>query len=484
MHKSFLRGLVAICVFHTISGVAVQNGIVHAGKQTRDATPIISSDIDPQSVGKATGDTQQNTQVAVAPPPPPSTPPQDDGAEQAQAPTTSASVTPRMQAPSSGNTCGTCPISIGSTCYNTLAEAITAAPDGGVIQISSDITVESEIEFSKSISLVGCGSHIYASFNGQSDDAAILRLSGDGQSLKIKDLKFERKGEGLASAIRTPELGDGSNAHDTTSTVAVTIEKSSFANFRVEARGGGAIFLGQVSELTISDCDFEGNSVQKWGTHYDGCGAVWVYRIKGKVEITGSTFAENVHEFEHGLGGAFGADEVDAGASLSIQDSMFRGNKAAGGGAIYISTIHPGADVVISGTFTDNTAVEQGWGSRGGAIWVEFVCGNTEISGTFANNQAPNDRGGAIANNRITGKLTIEGDFEDNVSKLSGSVFDSVHGFEPLDGVTEGNSGQLKLNAYLSGNRNKDGSDMSIRTSSSESGTTLYGNGHMSGTYS
>eukprot|EP00123_Amoebidium_parasiticum_P006323 comp17300_c0_seq1/m.16445 comp17300_c0_seq1/g.16445 ORF comp17300_c0_seq1/g.16445 comp17300_c0_seq1/m.16445 type:complete len:468 (-) comp17300_c0_seq1:426-1829(-) len=381
--------------------------------------------------------------------------------------------------------CGAgCAVSASGSCYDSLAAAISASPSGGTVEIASDITVTSQITFSKDISLVGCGSpSVNAAFSGQPTDAAILRATGAGQSITLRNINFRRTGSGLASALRTPELGSGASAQSPSTSVDVTIEDCSFSNFRVEARGGAAVFLGSVTGLRVSGSEFTGNHVQKWGTHYDGGGALWLFSINGNAEIKGNKFKDNVHEFEHSTGGAIGVYEVNKGHSLEI-DGNFYGNKAAGGGAVYIGTVRQGAHASISGDFSGNTAVDKGWGSRGGALWLQFVCGPTEVSGSFSNNQAPNDRGGAIANNRMTGKLTIEGDFENNLSKLDGSVFDSVHGFEPLWGVTEGDDGSLRLSVDLSGNRNKDGSGITIRMGSGKHDEALYGNGHKSGTYS
>ncbi len=152
---------------------------------------------------------------------------------------------------------------------------------------------------------------------------------------------------------------------------------------------GGAILVGltesstTMPELTVTDCTFDDNDVNKTG------GAVQVW--EGDVSISGSSFTGNHADKE---GGAMNLEGVDA--TVTLDDSTFSWNTTDWQGAA-ISVTDGTLDVTTT-DFEDNIADRDG-----GAVWL-LGATTTFDTCTFEDNDA--DDGGAIFLEDSTADLT------------------------------------------------------------------------------
>ena len=214
----------------------------------------------------------------------------------------------------------------------TLTRDITL--DGGLPQITSNITIEGE---GYTIS----GDNRYRIFNN------------DGGALTINNLTMSEGAESDGGAIF--------NWRGT-----LVISESTFSDNSAEYRGA----IANWGTLAISESTFSDNSAELGGA---------IANIEGELSISDSTFSNNSADDSSGAIANWG--------ELSISNSTFSDNSAGkSGGAIY----NWGELSISSGTFSDNSA-----GKSSGAI---YNVGELSISsGTFSDNSA-SDFGGAIAN--------------------------------------------------------------------------------------
>eukprot|EP00123_Amoebidium_parasiticum_P015865 comp23184_c0_seq1/m.37578 comp23184_c0_seq1/g.37578 ORF comp23184_c0_seq1/g.37578 comp23184_c0_seq1/m.37578 type:complete len:504 (-) comp23184_c0_seq1:228-1739(-) len=326
---------------------------------------------------------------------------------------------------------GKCAISVNQKCYSSLAKAVAAAPSGATVSISSDITVGAEVAFSKSLTFAGTKGQPKVTATFSKKTAAILRPTGDGQKVVLRNLFFTSTG-GYASALRTLELGEDEYPNPPTKFTAMTITNCVFQGFRQQARGGSAVFVGMPSALTVEGSTFQDNVVENIPTpRWEGGGALWVADLEGPAVLRNSVFRNNKHQFQHGMGGAFLANW--AGSDITIDGCTFENNAASGGGAVYVGTVASGTTTRVTGSkFNKNKATELGWGSRGGAMWVQYVEGTFKVDGgsVFSGNTASQDRGAAIANNQVHpgGVVSINGKFTSNTCAKGAAVWDSLSG--------------------------------------------------------
>ena len=154
----------------------------------------------------------------------------------------------------------------------------------------------------------------------------------------------------------------------------------------------------------------------------------------GDVTVDHCIIADNHTDY---FGGGIYNDEVYDQAKLAVVDSVFRGNSAEYGGALY-----GGANNTIRGTtFTGNTATRIGAAINYGGGLIEASTFSANVVGYW---------GGAIYNNQRT--LTIRGStFTGNVSAgLGAAILDDNGGSLTIDGCT------------FSGNHSQDGSNDGI----------------------
>ena len=220
----------------------------------------------------------------------------------------------------------------------------------------------------------------------------------------------------------TSTVAGGAIGYVDGSTVEMTIDGSTFTQNQTGAEGGAVV---SDATLVVKNSTFTGNKTT--GTKVveagkpvldanGGGGAIFLYD-ESNTTISGSTFTGN----ESGTyGGAIatrmGADS--AVSSLTLSNSVFESNHAgANGGAVY-NTVKTTIGNGMS--FTDNNA------HNGGAIWndrdaiLSFV--NTEQI-KFEKNIAGN-AGGAIYNSGVIDKISNVL-FKENEGKLAGAINNS-----------------------------------------------------------
>ncbi len=145
-----------------------------------------------------------------------------------------------------------------------------------------------------------------------------------------------------------------------------------------DSRGGGAIFSSR--ELELTNVIFRDNQVM-------GNGAGGAINSTAKVTIKNGEFRNNVAEANdlgETRGGAIDIRGAN-GVMLTIENSIFTGNKAGRGGAIFTDVSTRGLRIEDS-FFADNEATV----SLGGAVWAGVSSGNPiEVeNSTFLRNNA------------------------------------------------------------------------------------------------
>ncbi|MBO5682178.1 MAG: hypothetical protein J6T08_10755, partial [Lentisphaeria bacterium] len=171
----------------------------------------------------------------------------------------------------------------------------------------------------------------------------------------------------------------------------VTIKNSTFKNNTLTANktnqygGGGAIYVyGDNGSVTIEESTFSNNHAQ------DNGGAI---RVEGKrtVTITDTKFFDNTSELSGGaIYGKSASFVIQKSTSTDAENTIFSGNTAgSNGGAIYL---HEGSTAITDYVFDENVA-----GANGGAIYsYAGVC--TIVNNVFTYNKATgtNSAGGAL----------------------------------------------------------------------------------------
>jgi predicted outer membrane repeat protein len=218
----------------------------------------------------------------------------------------------------------------------------------------------------------------------------------------------------------------------------ISIDRYYFYNNHV-GYSGGAIYVGEGSKnCEILNCIFEDNYVDnETGGHggaiewyseagivlnsiftrnhaYDG-GAIYVGSGSGQINITGSTFTENI---AYTLGGAI---RIEASA-VTVNTSNFYNNSAQKGGALYVGGVGTN-NYIYSSLFEGNIATGTGhMDGLGGAIdWV--ASSGTIIDTQFIHNCA--DYGGGVYfGGRSDESIITSCIFTDNHAKYNGGAID------------------------------------------------------------
>ncbi|MFC0357301.1 right-handed parallel beta-helix repeat-containing protein, partial [Pseudofulvimonas gallinarii] len=234
---------------------------------------------------------------------------------------------------------------------------------GGEIQISQSLVV------TQSLSIVGL------------DGLTLRRTSAP--NMIVVDMAHPAHDFALSSL----SLIDGQGGPETGSGSAVQLRQVDQATLSdVVIRNNARPAVGRwwydhpdktVNELTIEDCTFEDNRATPGGPGGRGGGAVVLHRVP-QVTIACSVFRHNGPE-GHGPGGALRL--VDAGSTV-ITDSLFVGNTGRPGGAIQTQGTVAGATLsVIRSTFIGNRS--GGPTSFGGDIYIESPVNAQIVNSTF-----------------------------------------------------------------------------------------------------
>lgn len=366
-----------------------------------------------------------------------------------------------------------------ATCFKSLAAAIHAAPAGGVIELGEDIEVEEEIHFAKSIEIRSCGeepSMVSVSLNAT--EGGLLRPNGTNITVALTNVHFNFTGEGYSSLLRTPAIPELPIVGDMETwqegglkpeplpaagypVVNVFVQNCHICNFKTLAIGGAAIHVAQPEWFVVVNSSFVNNTVVPHLKRFDAGGAIWVRNFDGyRFTVNDSYFYNNHHEFEHGIGGAIGLNYLTKGL-LEMHHTRFFNNTASAGGALFVEKIEEGTTMNVNGgVFQYNRAVERGWGSRGGAMWLQSINGTVSIVGLFEHNMAEADRGAVISNNilQLSSSVELGGFFINNTCLKGGAVWDT------LGSIGFADSAKMTIldNSIMSGNV-ANGTDRVIR---------------------
>ena len=234
---------------------------------------------------------------------------------------------------------------------------------GGALQQWGGTLSITGTEFTENIARIGGGA---------------LEMHG-GVTAMVKDSTFTKNTAAHGGAVYNDTYGGAS--------ADLSIENASFEQNTADL--GGAVY--NYAELQITGSTFTGNTVnlpEGWNTD-KGFGGAIANTISGDLAVAESTFTGNTAK----NGGAI-ANWINYGesgsATAEITDSIFEQNSAENGGAVYQSGAATDLVTITDSDFTGNTA-----SYAGGAVVNVF--GQLVVSGgTFTENTAVND-GGAIA---------------------------------------------------------------------------------------
>lgn len=308
-----------------------------------------------------------------------------------------------------------------------------------------------------------------------------LTISGDGSGkLTIKNLTFDgtlfprnlvtisnTKGPIIFDNVVLKNGKDGVMDISAQDTSQIVINNSLF-DHNSSSNSGSAITL-RTGNLTINNTTISNNIGTSAG--YE-CGAIATKSYKGTLTINNSLFENNVNQCYNtsvvgGGGGALSMHYLEG--NVSVNQSIFRGNKTNGGesmntastydgGAIYVFDGKGGGSLNIdSSTFDSNFAYDDG-----GAIMIQATgfpgFKSTISNSTFINNTAlgesgGNRSGGAIQffknggltsfNNSITGSTfynNTAGGPKTNVEQRGGAVgLSGTSAFAMASASTSGN---------------------------------------------
>ena len=239
----------------------------------------------------------------------------------------------------------------------------------------------------------------------------------------------------------------------------ISIDDYKFYNNHV-GYSGGAIYVGEGSlNCEILNCIFANNAVDnetdghggaiEWysekgtvtnsvfinNSAYDG-GAIYVGEGSGHINVTGSTFSENV---ALSTGGAISI----VASAVTINGSNFYDNIAKDGGAVYVGG--EGTDnYVYSSVFEGNKVIgdENAMNGIGGAIdW--FASSGTIVDTRFTDNCA--DYGGGVYfGGKSNASNIINCTFERNQAKYNGGAIDCNASMMYIEGALfDGNVAQF-----------------------------------------
>ena len=159
---------------------------------------------------------------------------------------------------------------------------------------------------------------------------------------------------------------------------------------------GGAMHITGSSSVTFSNCHFEGNAAIGTQSPAGSGGALYV-NFGSNATITSSSFIRNITGYRTNTTGGASTTTggaIMAGGNISVQDSIFIGNRSYMGGAIYAYN-----DVtLINNIFNGNKVVTPPGAAGGGYGGALVLLGpSTLINNTVTNNSATENTGGIIA---------------------------------------------------------------------------------------
>ena len=304
----------------------------------------------------------------------------------------------------------------------------TSSDEGGAIYIDLS-TIPTTVN-------VSTGSQFFA------NEAALY-----GGAIRIQDGNtLNANGASFVSNLTTDLIGEGGAiyAGDEVIVIARTIDDSTPAVFNDNSSAlyGGAIRVGNHSELTVDNARFLGNYLTGLNSYGGAISAGAGTTVNANTDRLASTTQALFNgttgiQYNAHFGGAISivGTATDRSGLISKEARYINNTVENRGGALYLEY----TDVDISGSeFTTNTAENEG-----GAIYYRDGAGNvfTAESATFVSNSGLS--GGAIAFNAASSVLNVDSSaFRSNTAVEYGGAI-----WLPSDGILDANGAEFTANA-------------------------------------
>lgn len=214
---------------------------------------------------------------------------------------------------------------------------LTITPDmKGKVYVGSDLTVNTAMDVSQDITLISEKPVTITRADNMTGGSMFNVTTGN--ALHIQGSSTNR-------IILDGKNPAGTRAVYVRGGAACTMENVTVQNFAVKS-GGGAVRVEGGSNVTVTNCNFIGNTDTTTGG-----GAVYIFP-EGKVECIDSTFQNNVSQ---GNGGA-----VHCKGIYKDTNSSYIGNQAKHGGAVFIIANGNATMSATTGKFSANKAEVKG----------------------------------------------------------------------------------------------------------------------------
>ena len=333
---------------------------------------------------------------------------------------------------------------IGKITGETTAEYQTSEAYGGALAIQRWKS-EDKLSFKVSNSHFS-GNELTSVVEDMSTYGAAIYLEG---GLKDTDLTMDVTLEGITAEENTAGKGGAIGAYDAN----IKMSGSTIKENTATDGEGGAIFVetfwSNKNSVSITDSSFTGNVARGDDGLARGGGLMVKVKDGSKsVDLTvdGSTFTGN--EAVNGWGGGAFLAQVKG----IISKTVFKGNKATHGGAIYNSVMDPeGSETgltVTDSTFTGNVATTgEGGAIRNGDNATLAFTGTNVFAGNTAQ-EKPNDIYSSGLVKVVSGETTLNGGIVskgDNASvNISENAVLGLGGVSSINKLT-GTNGTMKI---------------------------------------
>lgn len=293
---------------------------------------------------------------------------------------------------------------------------------------------ESKSELSFKVSNSTFRKNTLTGVEGNSTYGAAIYLEGGAQGMDVIL-------EGITAEENTAGKGGAIGAYD----ASIKMSGSTIEENKATDGEGGAIFVETFSSeqntVSITDSSFTGNVAERDDGLARG-GAIYIGSTKGgqtTFTVVGSTFTDN--EAVNGWGG--GAFLAQSNASIS--KTLFEGNKATDGGAIYGSETSLN---ISDSTFKDNIATTgQGGAIRNGDDGKLTFTGTNVFTGNMAQDN-PNDIYNSGLVDIASGETTLNGGIVSEGADASVNISENatlgLGGVSKINTLT-GENGTMKI---------------------------------------
>lgn len=323
----------------------------------------------------------------------------------------------------------------------TSASGYTSEAYGGALSIQRWKS-EDELSFKVSNSTFSKNT-LTGDVEGNSTYGAAIYLQGGAQGMNVTL-------EGITAEENTAGKGGAIGAYD----ASITMSGSTIKKNKATDGEGGAIFVETYSSeqnpvVSITDSSFTGNVATRDDDSARG-GAIYIQGMRDgskSVDLTvdGSTFTGN--EAVNGSGGGAFLAQVNG----TLSKTVFEGNKATDGGAIYNFVIDSKGGKtglkISDSTFKNNIATGQGGAIRNGENGAIAFTGTNVFTGNTAQGK-PNDIYSSGLVDVDSGETTLNGGIVsdgDNASvNISENAVLGLGGVSSINKLT-GTNGTMKI---------------------------------------